>query len=176
MSNKKTSLILRVEAETKDKFDAYCKGQGLSVSEVLRQFMEDKVGSSHSTGAPLPSESRWKVVNTRLTDSEYRSMSVRVNAEKTTNSKWLLSLIRERIIQAPQLRAEEIQSISMALFRLQSVGRNLNQLVKHLNTTPHLVKVLPAIDALALRSSIQETTTSIGRLIQAATVRDYENV
>lgn len=176
VSTEKTSLILRLDVKTKEKFDLYCKSQDLSVSKAIRQFIEEKVGTPEPDEMKHSTEQRWKVVNTRLTHSEHRSMQVRVLAEKTTSSKWLLGLIRERLIKAPQLRAEEIQAISQALFRLQSIGRNLNQLVKHLNTAPHRVEHIQLVDVIELQDSIRSTTRSVTNLIKAASVRDFEHV
>lgn len=176
MSSQKTSLILRLDIETKEKFDHYCKTKGVSISETIRQFIDEKVGSA-GVGEKIDSvESRWKVVNTRLTQSEYQSLIVRVQTENTTVSKWLLRLIRERIIDAPQLRAEEIQAITQALYRLQSVGRNLNQLVKYLYSVPIDQASLDTEELVDLKESIQETTRSITNLIKAASVRDFDYV
>jgi antitoxin component of RelBE/YafQ-DinJ toxin-antitoxin module len=172
MKTKGTSLILRLDAETKAKFDHYCQSQDTSVSKAIRQFIDEKISKAPPPLEPKSTESRWKVVNTRLTDSEYQSMSVQVRAENTTHSKWLLQVIRQQIIQAPQLRADEIQAINQALYRLQGVGRNLNQLVKHLHAETSEVDVLPAVDAIELQDSIRATTNTITSLIKASTTRD----
>jgi len=176
MVKEKTSLILRLDTDTKDNFDHYCKSQGVSVSETIRQFIEEKVGESKVKDKIESTGLRWKVVNTRLTDSEYQSLMVRVRTENTTISKWLLRLIREQIIDAPQLRAEEIQAINQALFRLQSVGRNLNQYMKYVHKDNSLLSDVESLEIQVMKESIQETTQTIKALIQAATVRDFDYV
>lgn len=180
MTTQSAFIRFRVTEDEKKQFEAWCQNQNISPSEALRKFVKAQV-STHQCidrkdkeGVDELTESRWKVVNTRLTKSEYQGLKALVQTESTTVSKWLLRAIRQRILDGPQLRSEEIQAITQALFRLQSVGRNLNQLVKAMHSSSHTS--VEAFEIRELRASIQATTGSITSLIKAASMRDFDYV
>lgn|GEM_PF-4138010 len=173
---KSAFMRFRLTAELKNAFDKVCQNKSKTPSDVLRELVAHYAQQPlENTSQTVPVETRWKVVNTRLTSSEYHSMTTAVTAENTTHSKWLLRCVREKSLQSPQLKDDEIKALSTALTRLQSVGRNLNQYVKCLHSQPTPVGI-EGLNAYELTASIAETTQMVKALIRASTVRDYEHV
>lgn len=175
--NKPTTIKFRVSKDLKAKFDAHCQQQDTTSSEQLRQFMQSQVGAetTPATVTKAAFKTRFKTVATKLTESEYQSMALAAARDNATNSKWLLKCIRERSLQLPQLSATELEALSLALYQLKSVGRNLNQYVRHLNSGTHINRAHNELDADALTASITDTTQAIKTLIKGTTVRDFEH-
>lgn len=175
--NKQTTIKFRVAKDLKAQFDAHCQQQDTTPSEQLRHFMQSQVRAETTPTEVTKAtfKTRFKTVATKLTESEYESMALAAARDKATNSKWLLKCIRERILQLPQLSAAELEALSLALYQLKSVGRNLNQYVRHLNTSAHINRVHEELDVDALTASIAETTQAIKALIKGTTVRDFEH-
>ena len=168
----------RVEPDVKQRFEAACVSRGTASSDVLRDFVAKYGGQKGARTGPLSSakkestERRWNVVNTRLTNSERGRFQTVIDAEGESVTGWLLRVIRERIVQGPQLRNEELLAVQNATYQLRSIGRNLNQMVRAINEGKADRGQFSQNYATRLADQIKQTTDSMNALIAASSARD----
>ena len=67
-------------------------------------------------------------VEIHLTESEHRLLKPLARAEGFPITKWIVALIRPRLIQHPQFGQSELESLARSNQQLLAIGRNLNQL------------------------------------------------
>ena len=61
----------------------------------------------------------------------------RAAGEHMKPARWLVGLIRAHLTRAPQFGDAELSALSQSNAALRALGRNLNQVAKALNTSPH---------------------------------------
>jgi hypothetical protein len=75
---------------------------------------------------------RW--ANVRLMEEEHLALDVIQNRLQTTRSRLLRKVIRELIGMGPDLLTQEWMAFEKLAYQLAAVGRNLNQLVRAVNS------------------------------------------
>ena len=75
---------------------------------------------------------RW--ANVRLMEEEHRALDAIQNRLQTTRSRLLRKVIRELIGMGPDLLTQEWMVFEKLAYQLAAVGRNLNQLVRAVNS------------------------------------------
>lgn len=86
-----------------------------------------------------------------LTRSEADRIEEIAASEGFSSAKWIVALIRARLTKTAQFGQSELEALAESNLRLLSIGRNLNQLARALNTSPderHLYRV-EMIEALS---------------------------
>ena len=86
-------------------------------------------------------------------------------------SKWVVALIRGHVTHRPQFGQHELDQLAQSNYQLVSIGRNLNQIARSLNTNPddHSAYNVETIEAL--RDHIKAHTAKVSRLVAANTDR-----
>ncbi|MBL4761196.1 MAG: hypothetical protein JKY93_00680, partial [Gammaproteobacteria bacterium] len=113
---KQPLLKTSVDPVLKKDFASLAKSEGKSASALLREMAADRVSNAKDHGrASIVEEGvigpRWKVVNTRLSSSEWEKAQQHIVAENMSVTGWLLSIIRAKILNKPQLREDEVRAV-----------------------------------------------------------------
>lgn len=169
-----------VEPDLKTAFEAECVTRGTSPSEVLRAFVAEFAGQAgpqtdDRIGAESPGrDRRWKVVNTRLTSSEWKRAQPIIEAEAGSVTAWILQLVRERIVSGPQLRKDEMLAVEKSTYQLRSIGRNLNQMVRAINDGKADRGQFSEAYAKRLAQHVADSVRSLNELVKAASSRELD--
>jgi hypothetical protein len=125
----------------KDAWLAWCAQQCTTSSHAFRSIVKRLTEHPahpervlRSTGPAEPSAQR---ISARLTASELAEVNRRAAAEHMKPAGWLVGLIRSHLTHEPQFGQEELAALTQSTAALRALGRNLNQVAKALNTSPH---------------------------------------
>ena len=122
---------------------AWCTKQKMTPSDALRQVLAKVMHGDLPLSGPRGTEVKDRAEKPRvrieihLTESEHRLLKPLARAEGFPVTKWIVALIRARLIRHPQFGQSELESLARSNQQLLAIGRNLNQLAKALNTSPH---------------------------------------
>ena len=122
---------------------AWCAKQKMKPSDALRQVLAKVIHENLPVSVPQRAEVRNRPekprvrVEIHLTESEHHTLKPLAGAEGLPVTKWIVALIRARLIGHPQFGQSELEVLTRSNQQLLAIGRNLNQLAKALNTSPH---------------------------------------
>lgn len=145
---------------------AWCAKQKMTPSDALRQVLAKVLYGDLPVSVPQGVEVRDRAekpkvrVEIHLTESEHRLLKPLARAEGFPVTKWIVALIRARLIQHPQFGQSELESLARSNQQLLAIGRNLNQLAKALNTSPQDRRAF-RVDLITELSSRIQTHTKI---------------
>ncbi|MBL4571560.1 MAG: plasmid mobilization relaxosome protein MobC [Gammaproteobacteria bacterium] len=177
---KTLAINTRVEPTLKEDFALLAKREGKTSSAMLRDMVADRVKNFREHPPRRALEQgvigpRWKVVNTRLSSSEWEKAKKHIAAENMSVTGWVLSLIRAAILKKPQLRKDEVRAVLEANYQLRSIGRNLNQMVRAVNDGRAERGEFSEHYAKRLKTHIDAVTLAIGLLVTNSTKRDVSD-
>jgi hypothetical protein len=72
-----------------------------------------------------------------LTPSELAALKRMAGHEGYVPTKWVVAMIRTKLTGQPQVGQPELETLARSNQQLLALGRNLNQIAKVLNTSPH---------------------------------------
>ena len=151
---------------------AWCATQKMTPSEALRQVLAKVIHGELPVSGPRGVEVRDRAekptvrVEIHLTESEHRLLKPLARAEGFTVTKWIVALIRARLIGSPQFGQAELAVLARSNQQLLAIGRNLNQLAKALNTSPQDRRAFRIDLITELSSRIQTHTTTVSRVMR----------
>lgn len=177
MEKKRDSRLTVDLLDYKKPWVDFCKAQGVSSSDALRQVVARLIErgapqSAHQVQILAGEEERPTVrKKVSLTPSEFASIEAIAKSEGFSVSKWIVALIRGRLTGQPQFGQPELEALASSNLQLMRIGRNLNQVAKALNAAPHergafRVDLIEQID-----SAIKAHTGKVSGLVSASTRR-----
>ena len=131
-------LMTWVSKETKARFAAVARRQGISDSGLLKRLIElmlrstDPASYDASTGAePEPTRSTRLTVRLRADDESL--FRARAAARNMAPATYLSVLTRAHLRSLAPLPKEELRALKQSISELGSMGRNLNQIARAAN-------------------------------------------
>lgn len=122
------------------------KGVRLAIERLLEADRKARGGEVSSAVVQRPSaggqtyrivpvvESKQRVW-VRLTESEHAAAELRARTEGFSSvNVWIAASVRAALTNSPQFGQVEIEALGESNLQLLKIGRNLNQIAKHLNT------------------------------------------
>lgn len=108
----------------------------------------------------------------RFTESELTAIAQEADRAGFHNIQaWIVAAVRGALTQAPQFSEAELRQLTESTRNVGAVGRNLNQLVRAINTSaPELAKVRPE-DIDQVRDVINTEVRNLRAVIQASAER-----
>jgi len=147
MQKKRDSRITVDLLEHKQAWLDHCESQGTTPSAAFRQIVQTilskKSGQSSARlglGSVVIDEPEKASVRKKigLTPSESERVDAAARADGFSSTRWIVALIRAKLIGKPQFGQQELEALVQSNMRLLQIGRNLNQLAKAVNTSPEL--------------------------------------
>lgn len=176
------TLHLHLGAVLKAKWDAFntrAKSHGRRPASELRTAIAKML---HEEAAPReaalkmtqrdesPDEGGKRRLELRLTPSEFAAVQARANAGENTPQEWLIALLRAHLTATPQPVGKlERQALMESNYQLLKIGRNLNQIAKHLNEG--LPERFGSEDVQSLRAEIRAHCERVSKTLRANTER-----
>jgi len=126
--------------DMKDEFAAWCRRQGVTVNDAVRQMVARVLGSDvRQLPAVASADGDERIaVKVQFSSGEYEAVSGTAKRMGFTLSRFLVAMVRAQISRYPQLGDREVAALEMSNYQLAAIGRNLNQLARTLNANPAL--------------------------------------
>lgn len=125
--------------DLRDAWDIYCESIGKKPTTVGRELISTTLESQQNIevrnlvaekGADTGKKIRKEI---RLTPSEYSAIEALCRAQDVSFQRWVIHLIRANLTQQPQFSMKETEALWDSCYQLKALGRNINQIAKHLN-------------------------------------------
>lgn len=151
---------------------AWCAKEKKRPSEALRHVLAKVIHGDLPVSVPQGAEVNDRPekatvrVEIHLTESEHRILKPLARAEGFPVTKWIVALIRTRLLGRPQFGQPELEVLGRSNLQLLAIGRNLNQLAKALNTSPQDRSAFRVDLITALSSRIQTHTTIVSSVMR----------
>ena len=165
-------LSVYLAGDLKKRWQAHCKQQGETPSSGIRQVIAHLLASS-----PLSHESAETVrehadrtrrrLELRLTESELAKVCSLAQTHGLSTNQWVVSLVRAHLTAQPQFGMAELSRLGESNSRLLSIGRNLNQIARHLNADRNAAGNPDAEQVRALCSFIKSHAEHVAEVMRA---------
>ena len=144
-----STLQTRVDQATKAQVARALRRTGLTESALVRaavqRYLKEQEGMSANSGrppvvAPGPgvNNSAGKLKRVMISIPAFLLPEIEARAKEYGQipSRWISSLVQSHLMNKPVLRGDEITALLESNRELAAVGRNVNQMAKHLNASP----------------------------------------
>jgi hypothetical protein len=159
MTNGSVHLMTWVPRDTKVRFAAYARAQGVSESALLKRLVVASISAAEipiDVGAPLeplPPSGRLSI---RLRDDDILLLRERAQRRGLPASTYISFVVRSHLRRVAPIPDRELQALKHAIGEISAIGRNLNQIARIANhsgrlegpSTASLAALLKACTAL----------------------------
>jgi hypothetical protein len=132
-----TQLKTWVSKETKERFSAVARYQGMSDSALLKRLVELMLQTASSGGLATIAEAnrtaRGSRLTVRLRTDDQALLLERAAARGMAAATYVSVLVRSHLRALPPLPKSELAALKHAVSELSAVGRNLNQIARAAN-------------------------------------------
>ncbi len=160
----------------------WCAANQVAPGEAMRQIVAKLTAHSEldaTASAPaLPLGAAGKAPGQgrvrreiRFTDDEDALTRQHAAAAGYSVQRWILALIRGQLRKAPEFGQRELEALGESNYQLLSIGRNLNQIARALNSNPRSAAAHNEEIIHQLRQYIERHTKWAAQLIEASTHR-----
>jgi len=169
---RKTTLSIRLDGDLKQRWQALCLRQGSTPSDGLRQIIVRLLNGSATDASPTPSkheqpDTSRRRLELRLTETEYARIEALALQQGMSANRWVIHLIRANLSGEPQLGMTELRTLGESNSRLLAIGRNLNQIARHMNAGRALETVVTAERIDTLTRHIKTHTARVADIMRA---------
>lgn len=169
---RKTILSIRLDGDLKRRWQALCRRQGSTPSDGLRQVIVRLLNSSAADTSPTPStheqpDTSRRRLELRLTETEYARIEALALQQGMSANRWVIHLIRANLSGEPQFGMTELRTLGESNSRLLAIGRNLNQIARHMNAGRTLETVVTAERIDTLTRHIKNHTAQVAEIMRA---------
>lgn len=138
----------RVDSAAKAQFRRAAERAGMTESELLRaavqRYLSGLPGSPEAAHGPVAAPdpgsdtSIGKLERVKVGIPAFLIPEIEVRAKEygQAPSRWISSLVQSHLMKKPVFRENEISALLASNRELAAVGRNVNQMAKHLNASP----------------------------------------
>lgn len=172
MKNDKATLSVRLDSDLKRRWQVFCVRQGSNPSDALRQVIVRLLNGSTTTSSPTPSAHEQpdlsrRRMEVRLTETEYARIEALALQQGMSANRWVIHLIRANLSGEPQFGMTELRTLGESNSRLLAIGRNLNQIARHMNAGRALETVVTAERIDTLTRHIKTHTARVADIMRA---------
>lgn len=172
MKNNKATLSVRLDSDLKRRWQVFCVRQGSTPSDALRQVIVRLLNGSTTAGSPTPSAHEQPDISrrrmeVRLTETEYARIEALALQQGMSANRWVIHLIRANLSGEPQFGMTELRTLGESNSRLLAIGRNLNQIARHMNAGRALETVVTAERIDTLTRHIKTHTARVADIMRA---------
>ena len=136
MMSSNTHLQTWVSRETKERFTATARAQGISESALLKRLVEALIGpavAGDATFAPAQSVPPSGRMSVRLRADDLLLLRERAIARGMPRSTYISLLVRSHLRRLAPLPDVELKALKHAIGEVSAIGRNLNQIARAVN-------------------------------------------
>lgn len=173
-------LGIWVDDETKSKFEAIARERSMTasrlaaplISEFLSQGGERPISQAASPPpsmlpVALDNQSKSLQVFVRLEPHYFAELGRLAAERRWYRGTYLRNLFRAHVERRPVMCVDEINAVRQVARQLADMGRNVNQIVKLLNTSIEHAHLVKSLDFELIRSLIEKETCTVKNLMRA---------
>lgn len=133
-------LRARVDDETKRRFTRLSERRKITESELLRRLVVEALDQKKGEGSADLDEAleqgdvELKQLTIRLAAFLMTAAKGRAKAKGMAPSRWIAALVQSNLTKTPVLTDKELVALRAVNRELAAIGRNVNQIAKHLNS------------------------------------------
>lgn len=164
--------------ELKAPWESFCKKHEAKPGPAIRQAVEKLLNFAPPTiGEVVAHEveegtERKKRIEVKLTPSERAAADKRAAAEGFASTNlWIAATVRAALTNMPQFGKFEIDALGQSNHELLAIGRNLNQIAKHLNASDGDLAGYDAELVQNLAAAIRKHVAKVGDALRASIYR-----
>ena len=132
-----TLIAARVDADTKGRFVAVARQQGLSESALLKRLVDTVLLGTGATTTPTTESvdpvARGGKISARLRLDDLVLLRERAKARALPTGTYVSLLIRSHLRNLAPLPTTELMALRRSIAEVGAIGRNLNQIARALN-------------------------------------------
>lgn len=171
-----TVLRVRVDPDLRDRFAAAAAKRDKTPAAVLRGFMASYIDAAHPGALTPPAftdSPKKRRLSVAIPEFLRDKLNDRAMREQFSASAWIASLVQTNLMQSPVMTDKEMELLHYASRQLAAVGRNLNQIAKHMNQAARMGVYAPSAQDLRmsfldeLRRSVIVQRRGISKLVRA---------
>jgi predicted DNA-binding protein len=176
--NQSPILSVRLGADLKTRWRAYCQSINKEPSTAIKEAIERQLAKVAGTRQPskvyrqtheAQSAEKKKRFEILLTPSEKAALLERAAQDGSAPRRWVVAALRAGLTKEPQFGMRELDALGESNYQLLAIGRNLNQIAKRLNEGG---KHGPTIEAIEqLRTTIRAHTDQVSQAMRASLER-----
>ena len=172
MKNNQATLSVRLDSDLKRRWQVFCLRQGSTPSDALRQVIVRLLNGSTTAGSPTPSmheqpDISRRRMEVRLTETEYARIEALALQQGMSANRWVIHLIRANLSGEPQFGMTELRTLGESNSRLLAIGRNLNQIARHMNAGRALETAVTTERIDTLTRHIKTHTARVADIMRA---------
>lgn len=176
------SMNIHLGAALKACWADYCLALGKSPGAAIKAAIEQQLAQAaapepktHHQISDTPTREPKQRFEILLTASKKAAIKGRAHLERCSMRRWIIDAIRVGLTHEPQFGMDEIEVLGESNYQLLAVGRNLNQIARHLNGGSYEPVTVERIDALS--RFIEKHTEIVSQAIRASLKRwDIEDL
>lgn len=170
-------LSVRLGADLKARWEAYCVTLGTAPSSAIKAAIEQQLEKAGKLPQPKTYQQtreapvgepkvRFEIL---MTKSEKAAVAERAEVERCSMRRWIIDAIRTGLTQQPQFGMAEVDALGESNYQLLAIGRNLNQIARAINEGRCDSIALSSIEQL--RKVIDSHTDKVSGAIRASLER-----
>ena len=169
-------IQVRVDPATRARFVAAAKRRGKKPAGVLRAFVASYIDTAEPGALTPPAftdSPKKRRLSVAIPEFLRDKLNDRAMREQFSASAWIASLVQTNLMQSPVMTDKEMELLHYASRQLAAVGRNLNQIAKHMNQAARMGVYAPSAQELRmslldeLRRSVIVQRRGISKLVRA---------
>ena len=130
-------IAARVDADTKARFSAIARYQGVTESALLKRAIDATLAGADaikpSAPGPVESVARSGKISVRLGDDDLLLLRERARSRGLPTGTYVSYLIRAHLRNLVPLPATELAALRRSVAEVGAIGRNLNQIARAVN-------------------------------------------
>lgn len=159
-------VVTRLPDKEKEDWQNLCRSRNMTESDMLRTMIKQVSGGQGREEDPGPDEKKTEKITIRISGRDKYRIIKRANQEGyPSRTSWVTSLVLAALHRQPVLSHEEITSLRESNRQLAAIGRNLNQLVRALNTDARALARINRADIKDLAGQIEEHKAKVAELL-----------
>lgn len=131
-------ITARVPSDTKERFVAVARHQGVSESDLLRRLVDTALVAVSAVRRPDPQPvepvAASGKISVRLRPDDLVLLRERASARQIPTARYVTLLIRSHLRNLSPLPTEELSALRRSIAEVGAIGRNLNQIARTLNS------------------------------------------
>lgn len=163
-------IAARVPSDTKERFAAVARHQGVSESILLRRLVDAALVTAASVKvteiAPIEPVALSGKISVRLRPDDLVLLRERATARAMPTATYVALLIRSHLRNVSPLPTEELRALKRSIAEVGAIGRNLNQIARSLNRGEAAVGLSKA-DLQSLFKALTALRDQIKKLLTA---------
>lgn len=159
-------VVTRLQDDEKTAWQNFCRDRSISESDMLRMMIKKISDGEPPEKSSTQDEKKSEKITIRITGKDKFRIIKRAKKEGyPSRTSWVTSLVLAALHREPVLTQDEITALRESNRQLAAIGRNLNQLVRALNSDARATNRITRAEIKDLADQIEEHKANVATLL-----------